>query len=56
MYLVKRQRTWFKRNKSIHWDKTQSEAVELVTTLYVNLNVFDTINIWLNNCLGLKLE
>lgn len=33
MYLAKRQRTWFKRNKSIHWIKTQSEAVELVTTL-----------------------
>lgn len=38
--LAKRQRTWFKRNKSIHWVKSlpqngaeQSEAVELVTTL-----------------------
>ncbi len=33
MYLAKRQRTWFKRNKSIHWITKQSEAVELVTTL-----------------------
>lgn len=31
--LAKRQRTWFKRNKSIHWITRQSEAVELVTTL-----------------------
>ncbi len=34
--LAKRQRTWFKRNKSIHWlnqSSKQSEAVELVTTL-----------------------
>ncbi len=31
--LAKRQRTWFKRNKSIHWVEKQSEAVELVTTL-----------------------
>lgn len=31
--LAKRQRTWFKRNKSIHWIQKQSEAVELVTTL-----------------------
>lgn len=30
--LAKRQRTWFKRNKSIHWINEQSEAVELVTT------------------------
>lgn len=33
MKLAKRQRTWFKRNKSIHWVTQQSEAVELVTTL-----------------------
>ncbi len=33
MYLAKRQRTWFKRNKSIHWITKQSEAVELATTL-----------------------
>ncbi len=30
--LAKRQRTWFKRNKSIHWVSKQSEAVELTTT------------------------
>ena len=30
--LAKRQRTWLKRNKSIHWVKEQSEAVELTTT------------------------
>lgn len=31
--LAKRQRTWFKRNKSIHYPLKQSEVVELVTTL-----------------------
>lgn len=34
--LAKRQRTWFKRNKSIHWQNTPVETtsvVELVTTL-----------------------
>ena len=30
--LAKRQRTWFRRNKSIHWISTQDEAVELITT------------------------
>ena len=30
--LAKRQRTWFKRNKSIHWVTKQAEAVDLVTT------------------------
>lgn len=30
--LAKRQRTWFKRNKSIQWISKQAEAVELVTT------------------------
>ncbi len=30
--LAKRQRTWFKRNKSIHWVQEQAEAVDLVTT------------------------
>lgn len=30
--LAKRQRTWFKRNKSIHWISKQDEAVELITT------------------------
>lgn len=33
MKLAKRQRTWFKRNKSIQYIEKQSEAVELVTTL-----------------------
>ncbi len=31
--LAKRQRTWFKRNKSIHYILKQSDAVELVTTI-----------------------
>ncbi len=30
--LAKRQMTWFRRNKSIHWVEQQSEAVDLVTT------------------------
>lgn len=30
--LAKRQRTWFKRNKSIHWLSKQDEAVDLITT------------------------
>ena len=30
--LAKRQRTWFKRNKSIHWISEQAEAVDLLTT------------------------
>lgn len=30
--LAKRQRTWFKRNKSIHWVDNSREAVDLVTT------------------------
>lgn len=30
--LAKKQRTWFKRNKSIHWVAEQIEAVELTTT------------------------
>src|SRR5688572_7616084 len=33
--LAKRQRTWFKRNKSIHWFDTpvkQTETVDLITT------------------------
>lgn len=29
---AKRQKTWFRRNKSIHWITKQVEAVELVTT------------------------
>lgn len=31
--LAKRQRTWFRRNKSIHWISNKEEAVDLVTTL-----------------------
>ena len=30
--LAKRQRTWFKRNKSIRWVSNEDEAVEIVTT------------------------
>lgn len=30
--LAKKQRTWFKRNKSIHWAKDKIEAVAFVTT------------------------
>jgi len=30
--LVKKQETWFKRNKSIHWINNQRQAVALVTT------------------------
>lgn len=33
MQLAKRQRTWFKRNKSIHWITQQAQAVDLATTL-----------------------
>jgi tRNA dimethylallyltransferase len=32
LQLAKRQRTWFKRNKSIHWISQKEEAVELLTT------------------------
>lgn len=32
MGLAKRQRTWFKRNKGIHWLDNREEAVEIVTT------------------------
>ena len=32
MQLAKRQRTWFKRNKDIHWISKPEEAVDLVTT------------------------
>jgi tRNA dimethylallyltransferase len=32
MNLAKRQRTWFKRNKSIHWISKQDDAVDLITT------------------------
>lgn len=30
--LARRQRTWFKRNKSIHWTSNPSEAVDIATT------------------------
>ncbi|QQS19164.1 hypothetical protein IPL68_03980 [Candidatus Saccharibacteria bacterium] len=33
MQLAKKQRTWFKRNNSIHWVTDPSDAVEIVTTL-----------------------
>lgn len=32
LYLAKRQRTWFRRNNSIHWISKQTDAVDLVTT------------------------
>jgi tRNA dimethylallyltransferase len=32
MHLAKRQRTWFRRNESIHWVSSREEAVDLVTT------------------------
>jgi tRNA dimethylallyltransferase len=32
LQLAKKQRTWFKRNKSIHWIENQRQAVDLVTT------------------------
>jgi tRNA dimethylallyltransferase len=32
LHLAKQQRTWFKRNKSIHWVKEQIQAVDLTTT------------------------
>lgn len=35
--LAKRQRTWFKRNKSIHWVNNSSDAVEFTTTFLDNL-------------------
>jgi tRNA dimethylallyltransferase len=37
LQLAKRQRTWFKRNHSIHWLDDPSEAVDLVTT-FLNKN------------------
>jgi len=33
MQLAKRQRTWFKRNKDIHWICKKEESVDLITTL-----------------------
>ncbi len=35
--LAKRQRTWFKRNKSIQWVNNRGEAVEIMTTFLNNL-------------------
>lgn len=32
LLLAKKQRTWFKRNKSIHWVRNGEEAVAIVTT------------------------
>lgn len=32
LQLAKHQRTWFKRNESIHWVEKQSEVVDLITT------------------------
>jgi tRNA dimethylallyltransferase len=32
LQLAKRQRTWFKRNKSIHWLDKREEAVDLITS------------------------
>ena len=32
LQLAKRQRTWFKRNKSIHWLSKQEEIEDLITT------------------------
>jgi tRNA dimethylallyltransferase len=36
MQLAKRQRTWFKRNKSVHWVNQQGQIVDLVTTFLNN--------------------
>lgn len=36
MQLAKRQRTWFKRNKSVHWVNQQGQVVDLVTTFLNN--------------------
>lgn len=38
MSLAKRQRTWFKRNKSIHWLNNRGDAVDIVTTFLSNLD------------------
>jgi tRNA dimethylallyltransferase len=37
LQLAKRQRTWFKRNNSIHWVENPSKAVEIATT-FLNKN------------------
>lgn len=41
MQLAKRQRTWFKRNKSIHWICKKEESVDVVTT-FLNKVYTDT--------------
>lgn len=40
MNLAKRQRTWFKRNNSIHWANNREQAIELVTTFLSNNQVY----------------
>lgn len=37
--LAKKQRTWFKRNKSVHWISDPREAVDLVTTFLDNYHI-----------------
>jgi tRNA dimethylallyltransferase len=32
MKLARKQRTWFKRNKAVHWINKQRQAVDLITT------------------------
>lgn len=39
MVLAKKQRTWFKRNKSIHWINNSGVAVDITTTFLNNLLV-----------------
>ncbi len=38
MVLAKKQRTWFKRNKSIHWVNNSGVAVDITTTFLNNLD------------------
>jgi len=37
--LAKKQRTWFKRNKSIHWLNNRGGAVDITTTYLNNLSI-----------------
>jgi tRNA dimethylallyltransferase len=37
MQYAKRQRTWFKRNKSVHYICCEEEAVDIITTFLNNL-------------------
>lgn len=39
MLLAKKQRTWFKRNKSIQWLSDPSKAVDFTTTFLSNLSI-----------------